>query len=66
MDLTADEIRRFAEACSDPANQPAQLVMLAVGASSATGVLAKLLIARGDERQHLTELVRCAIREQPS
>ena len=66
MDLTADEIRRFAEACSDPANETAQQVMLAVGASSATGVLAKLLMARGDERQNLTELVRCAIREQPS
>ena len=66
MDLTADEIRRFAEACSDSSNDTAQQVMLAVGAGSATGVLAKLLIARGEERQHLTELVRCAIREQPS
>ena len=66
MDLTDHEIQRFAEACSDPSNTAARQVMLAAGASSATGVLAKILIARGEERQRLTDMVRCAITAQPS
>ena len=62
MDLTDDEIRRFADACSDPKNETAKQVMAAVGANSASGVLAKLVLAREEERLRLLDLIRLAIR----
>ncbi|HUP45363.1 MAG TPA: hypothetical protein VM779_07590 [Thermoanaerobaculia bacterium] len=59
--LTDEEIRRFADACADPSNEAARQAMLAAGASSATGVLAKILLAPPDERKRLVELIRRAI-----
>jgi hypothetical protein len=65
--LTDEEIRRFADACADPSNQPARRVMLAAGATSATGVLAKIHLASAAERNRLLTLIRQAISdsEQP-
>lgn len=61
MDLKDDEVRRFADACSDPSNESARQVMLAIGASSASGVLAKLLLTSGEERDRLVALIRRVI-----
>ena len=58
MDLSDDEIRRFAEACSDPSHPSAREVMLAAGANSASGVLARILLTSGPDRQRLIELIR--------
>ena len=58
MDLSDDEIRRFAEACADPDHPTARQVMLAAGANSASGVLARILLTSGPDRQRLIELIR--------
>ena len=62
MDLTDEEIRLFAEACADPSNLVVQQAILAAGANSASGVLARILLASGPERQRIIELVRSVIR----
>lgn len=61
MDLSEDEIRRFAEACNDPSH-PAREVMLAAGANSASGVLARILLTSGPERQRLIDLIRSILK----
>ncbi|HUP48003.1 MAG TPA: hypothetical protein VNA04_04355 [Thermoanaerobaculia bacterium] len=62
MDLTDEEVRRFVDACSDAGNEAAREAMTAAGASFATGVLARLLIASDEERERLEALIRQAIR----
>jgi hypothetical protein len=62
MDLTDEEVRLFAAACSDQANDAARQVMLAAGAHSASGVLAQLVLASDEERDRLIGLIRRAIR----
>ena len=62
MELTDDEVRRFAEACADPRNDAARQAMAGAGATSATGVVARLLLAPSAERRRLVALVRRAIR----
>jgi hypothetical protein len=62
MDLTDEEVRQFAEACADPSHLAVREVMLAAGANSASGVLARILLATGPDRQRLIELVRSAIK----
>ena len=62
MELNDDEIRRFADACADARNETAKQVMTAVGANSASGVLASLLLAGDQERRRLLDLIRRAIR----
>ncbi len=62
MDLSEDEIRRFAEACHDPSHPAAREVMLAAGANSASGVLARILLTSGPDRQQLIELIRSVLR----
>lgn len=61
MDLSDDEIRRFAEVCSDPSHPTAREVMLAAGANSASGVLARILLSSGPDRQRLIELIRSVV-----
>jgi hypothetical protein len=62
MDLSEDEIRRFAEACNDPSHPAAREVMLAAGANSASGVLARILLTSGPERQRLIDLIRSILK----
>lgn len=61
MELSDEEVRLFAEACTDPSHPAAREVMLAAGANSASGVLARILITSGADRQRLVELVRSAV-----
>lgn len=62
MDLSDEEIRQFTEACADASHSAVRQVMLAAGANSASGVLARILLATGPDRQRLIELVRSVIR----
>lgn len=59
--LTDEDVRRFVDACGDPTNTAAQEAMLVAGASSATGVLARVILSTGDERGRLLDLIRRAI-----
>ena len=61
MELTDDEVRRFADACADPDNAAAKGLMLSVGASSASGVLARIVVASDEDRERLIALIRRAI-----
>jgi hypothetical protein len=60
-ELTEEDLRRFVEACADPTNTAAQETMLVAGASSATGVLARILLSDATQRARLIELVHRAI-----
>lgn len=64
MDLSDEEIRRFAEVCADPADPRVREVMLAAGANSASGVLARILLSSGPDQQRLIELIRSAVSSQ--
>ena len=66
MELNDDEVRRFADACSDLRNEVARQIMAAVGANSASGVLARLLLAHDGERERLLDLIRLAIEGERS
>jgi hypothetical protein len=61
MDLSDDEIRRFADLCADSSHPTARKIMLTAGANSASGVLAKVLLSSGPDRQRLIELIREAV-----
>jgi len=61
MELTEDDVRRFVEACNDPTNAAARETMRASGASSASGVVARLILSSGEQRDQLLNLIRLAI-----
>lgn len=56
--LSDDQIRLLIEACADPLNEQTQQILAYANVRTATGLVGRLMLSSGEERDALEKIVK--------